>query len=97
MAGVDIVSVAYKGGGPAVIALLGGRWGSISRRSPPQPVVAKLNQELAKILQMPETRERLPGHGLIPGGGTPEALGAFLKSEIAKWAKLIKEIGLRVQ
>jgi tripartite-type tricarboxylate transporter receptor subunit TctC len=63
----------------------------------PRPIVAKLNGEIVRILALPDVQERLSGHGMIPGGGTPEALGAFLKSEIAKWAKLIKEAGIRIQ
>jgi tripartite-type tricarboxylate transporter receptor subunit TctC len=63
----------------------------------PRPVVARLNGDIVRILGMPDTQERLAGHGMIPGGGTPEDLGAFLKAEIAKWAKLIKEAGIRIQ
>lgn len=149
MAGLNIVSVAYKGGGPAIIALVGGEvqmyfstipaaltqvkagrlralavtsskrmpqvpdiptvaesglpgfevvgwFGLFAPAGTPRPVIQKLNAELVKILDTPDTRQRLSGHGLIPGGGKPEELGAFLKAEIAKWAKLIKEAGIRV-
>jgi len=63
----------------------------------PQPVIGKLNGEINKILNAPESRQRLSGHGLIPGGGTPGDLGKFLQAEIAKWSKLIKETGIRAE
>jgi tripartite-type tricarboxylate transporter receptor subunit TctC len=57
--------------------------------------VQKLNAEIVKALKVPETREKLSGHGLIPGGGTPEELGRFLSEEIARWRKLIQEAGIK--
>jgi tripartite-type tricarboxylate transporter receptor subunit TctC len=150
MAAVDIVNIAYKGGGPAIIDLVAGNvqiyfstipaalpqvkagrlralavtsakrvaavsdlptvaesglpgfevvgWvGFFAPAGTPKPIVAKLNGEIVRIVALPDTQERLSGHGMIPGGGTPEDLGAFLKAEIAKWAKLIKEAGIRIQ
>lgn len=148
MAGVDIVGVAYKGGGPAVIDLIAGSvqiyfstipaalqqvkagklralavtgatrvaeiadiptvaesglpgflvigwFGLFAPAGTPSAVVQKLNTEVVKTLKVPETRERLSGHGLIPGGGTPEELGRFLADEISRWRKLIQEAGIR--
>lgn len=150
MAGVDIVSIAYKGGGPAVIDLIAGNvqiyfstvpaalpqvkagrlralavtsskrlnnipeiptvsesglpgfevvawFGMFAPGKTPQPIVKKLNGEVVRILGMPDVREKMSGQGLIPGGNTSEELGVFLKAEIAKWSKLIKEANIRIE
>ena len=144
MAGVDLVSVPYKGGGPAVLDLIAGRvqvyfstipaalsqvqagklraiavtttkrvatipdiptvsetglpgfdvvgwFGIFAPAGTPRPVIARLNKEINDALRQPDTQQRFATQGLIPGGGTPEELGAFLKAEIAKWGALIKE------
>jgi len=43
----------------------------------------------------PETRKRMADFGLEPIGNTPEEFGAFVKEDIARWAKLVKEIGAK--
>jgi tripartite-type tricarboxylate transporter receptor subunit TctC len=72
-----------------------GWFGLFAPAGTPNAVVQKLNSEIVKTLKAPETRERLAGHGLIPGGGTPQDLGRFLTEEIARWRKLIQEAGIR--
>jgi tripartite-type tricarboxylate transporter receptor subunit TctC len=61
----------------------------------PQPIVDRLNADLAKILERPETRQQLLQLGLEPAGGTPAALAAFESSERIKWAPVIKAAGLK--
>jgi tripartite-type tricarboxylate transporter receptor subunit TctC len=61
----------------------------------PQPIVDKLNAEVAKILAQPETRQRLLQLGFEPAGGTPAELAAFEKQERSKWGPLIKAAGLK--
>ena len=63
----------------------------------PQPVVARLNTELVKILAMADVREKLANHGVEPGGGSPESLGRFLVSEVAKWGDVVREAGIRTE
>ena len=60
----------------------------------PAPVIARLNAEMTRILATPDMKERELRMGFRLEGGTPERLGAFLKSEIAKWAELAKRAGL---
>lgn len=60
----------------------------------PQPIVARLNSEVVKILQTRETRERLAAQGLEPVGGTPAEFHAYIAAEVAKWAKVIKHAGI---
>lgn len=59
----------------------------------PRQLVTKLNQEIVKILKMPETQQRLARIGAEVVGDTPEQFGAFVKSETAKWKKVINDSG----
>jgi tripartite-type tricarboxylate transporter receptor subunit TctC len=49
------------------------------------------------MVQQPEVRERFLNSGLVPIGGTPAALGDYLKSEIARWTKVVKEAGIKLE
>jgi tripartite-type tricarboxylate transporter receptor subunit TctC len=62
----------------------------------PKPIITKLNAEIVKALQLPDIRERFLTLGAEPVGNTPEEFAAYLKAEIAKWGKVIKESGARV-
>jgi tripartite-type tricarboxylate transporter receptor subunit TctC len=63
----------------------------------PADIVARLNAELVKIVHEKETRERLLKLGAEPVGSTPEQLAALVKSENAKWAKVIKDAGIKLE
>jgi len=60
-------------------------------------IVVKLNAEIARVLAQPAVKERLVGQGLDPVGGTPEQFGAYLKTEISKWAVVVKASGARAE
>jgi len=62
----------------------------------PRPVVERLNSEINRALQHPETRERMRLLGVTPVGGSPEALAKYLRYEMDRWAKLIKDKGIRL-
>ena len=147
---IDMLHIAFKGGGPAVNAVIGGevqvifnvitgtlpyaRSGklralgvSTSKRievapdlptiaesglpgyeviawynlfapaGTPRPVINKINAEINRILQQPDVRERLLTLGVVPLSGTPEALGDYLQFEITRWAKLIREAGIKAE
>jgi tripartite-type tricarboxylate transporter receptor subunit TctC len=60
-------------------------------------IIDRLNAEIAKALESSDVRDRLAPGGLseLPGG-TPERFGDFVKSEIAKWSKVVKESGAKI-
>jgi tripartite-type tricarboxylate transporter receptor subunit TctC len=64
-------------------------------RGTPKEIVDKLNAEVMKVLAEPEARQKLLQLGFEAAGGTPDQLGAFEKSERAKWGSLIKAAGLK--
>jgi tripartite-type tricarboxylate transporter receptor subunit TctC len=63
----------------------------------PRPIVAKLTQELIRIIRLPEIQERFRSQGLDAVGSSPEQLAALIKSEVVMYAKLVKQIGLQPQ
>lgn len=149
-ADVDVIHVPYKGGGPALIDLMGGQvqaYFSVAlvavplmkagklrglaitsvKRSPvapdlatvsesgfpgfevsgwfgwvapartPSQIVGRLNAEIVKALNSADIRERLLSQSTEPAGGTPEAFAAFIKSEHAKWGRVIKQANIRLE
>jgi len=63
----------------------------------PGPVVGRLHQAFAKSVTLPEMKERLAAIGADAAGSTPDELAAFIRSELAGWAKVIKESGIRIE
>ena len=63
----------------------------------PPAIVQKLNAEIAKILALPEVRQRLLELGHEAAGGTPESLDRFARSERDKWGPLIKSAGMKLE
>jgi tripartite-type tricarboxylate transporter receptor subunit TctC len=59
----------------------------------PKPVVDKLQTEISRILKMPDVAKRLNDIGLDPVGSTAEELAAYQRTEIIKWAKVVKDSG----
>jgi tripartite-type tricarboxylate transporter receptor subunit TctC len=147
IAGVDIVHVPFRGGGPARNATLGGhvqlnfanllsaspfvkngrlralgvstrkrtagmpdvptlaeagvsgyevlQWnGVIAPRATPKAVIAALNRDINEIVSRPDVQKAIVSSGSEPEGGTPEEFAAFIKSDIAKWAKVIRDARL---
>jgi len=61
----------------------------------PRDVIMKINADVIKIVNSPELKERLKADGSDPVGNSPEQYAAFLRNEIAKWAKVIKFAGVK--
>ncbi len=72
-------------------------YGMVVPKATPRPVIERLQGEIAKVLNQPAVRDNLLAQGAEPVGGTPEAFAAFMKSESAKWAKVIKAAGIKVE
>lgn len=70
--------------------------GFVAPANTPRPAIMRLNAEFAKVMADPAIRQRLSESGFEPQTSTPEEFSAYMKSEIAKWAKVIREsnIGL---
>ncbi len=150
MAGVDLLIVPYKGGGPGVIALISGevslmfttppsalvhlragklralgvttktriqalpdvptiheaalpgyeatQWfGLLGPAGTPGPIVDRLYQETARAVRAADMSERFAVEGLEPAGSKPEEFAAYIRSELDKWAKVIKAAGIKPQ
>ena len=65
--------------------------------SKPAPVIRRLNQEIVRVLNMPETKERLLSMGVEAVGSTPEQYAALIKAEIVQLGKVIKDAGIRAE
>jgi tripartite-type tricarboxylate transporter receptor subunit TctC len=149
-AGIDVIHVPYKGGGPALAEVVAGQVQALfslalvatqqikagrlrglaitsAKRSPvapelptvaesglpgfevigwfgwlapaatPQTTVNRLNAELVTALRMSDVREKLLSQSAEPVGDTPQQFSAFMRSEHAKWAKVIKAAHVRIE
>ncbi len=61
----------------------------------PDPIVDRLHREAVAVINLSEVREQLQSVGLDPAPSSPETFRAYIKAELAKWAKVIKEAGIR--
>ena len=148
MAGVNMVHVPYKGGGPAMIDLVAGHveifvavistavpqvkagkaralavtgpkraealsqvptvseaglkgyeatnwYGYVLPAATPRAIVDRLHKATVTVLEMPDVRQALLDQGIDAAPGTPEQFAAYIKSETAKWTKVIKAAGLK--
>lgn len=62
----------------------------------PKEIVTRLHAEVRAALSDPTVAERLAAHGVVPIGNTPDEFAAFLRNEIARWAKVVKQSGSKV-
>jgi len=62
----------------------------------PRPIIARLNAEMNSVLKEPDVQQKMHGFGFDLIGGTPEDFGALIAGEAARWAPVIKKVGLKV-
>jgi tripartite-type tricarboxylate transporter receptor subunit TctC len=149
MAGIDMLHVPYRGTGPAVTDLLGGRidvmfspalvvtahiaagtlrvigttgsarsalfpdfptvaetglpgyeslgwFGLFAPAGTPRDIVAKISADVARILALPDAKQRLAEQGAEPEPSTPEAFMAFVNTDLAKWLDLARKTGIKL-
>ena len=70
--------------------------GILVKAGTPPAVIARLNEAANKALETDKVREALAKLGTDPGGGTPDAFGALVRSETAHWSKVIKDAGIKI-
>jgi tripartite-type tricarboxylate transporter receptor subunit TctC len=69
----------------------------LAPRGTPPAVIERLNQELRRLAQISEARERAVTQGAEFAAGTPAEFAAHIKSEMTKWAKVVKASGMRIE
>lgn len=74
---------------------MAGWYGVMAPRATPPAILDKLNQEIVRILRLPETRDHLAADGSEPVGNTAQQFGQHIHSEIVRWRQLIHELGIR--
>ncbi len=63
----------------------------------PAPIAQKMNEDVNKVLAMADVQEKLETYGAEDGGGTSEKFAAFIRSETAKWTKVVKDGNIRIE
>lgn len=76
---------------------VGGWYGVLGPAATPPAIVARLSSELLRITSQREVRERLAVFGLEVVGNTPAQFAEFIKTDVAKWSKLVQSIGLKTE
>ncbi len=61
----------------------------------PPEIVRRLNAEVMRLIQSPEIKARMLGEGARSASNTPEQFAAFVETEIAKWAPVVRASGVR--
>jgi tripartite-type tricarboxylate transporter receptor subunit TctC len=72
-------------------------YGVLAPAGTPRPIVGRLNAELVHIMHAPDLQERLASTGTEPRTSTPEEFGDYIRQEMAKWAKVVREAGLKAE
>jgi tripartite-type tricarboxylate transporter receptor subunit TctC len=90
----DIPTVAEAGVPGYEVAVW---FGVVAPAGTPREIVQKLNAEVLRILAMPDVRERFQSQGVEPVGSTPEQFGEHIKSQMAKWGKVVQDAGVKAE
>jgi tripartite-type tricarboxylate transporter receptor subunit TctC len=70
-------------------------YGLLAPAGTPRPIINKLHTEVVKIIRAPDSQERLANVGAIPVANTPEQFAEYLRNDVAKWTKVVKEHGIK--
>jgi tripartite-type tricarboxylate transporter receptor subunit TctC len=72
-------------------------FGMVTRAGTPEPVVARLHREVVAALMHPDTTKRLTDAGFDPLPSTPQQFGSFMSEESARWGRVVRALGTRVE
>jgi tripartite-type tricarboxylate transporter receptor subunit TctC len=72
-------------------------FGVLAPAGTPQPILTKVSQDIAKVLEMPDVREKLLAQGSIPAPNTPSEFDAIIKSDTERYGKILKDAGITPQ
>ena len=72
-------------------------YGLLAPANTPAAIVTKLHDETVRALKAADMREKFSAQGFEPAGTTPAEFGAYIRSEIAKWGKVIREAGIKAE
>ncbi|HTD91558.1 MAG TPA: tripartite tricarboxylate transporter substrate binding protein [Burkholderiales bacterium] len=72
-------------------------YGVLAPARTPRTIIDKLNAEIVRAVRAPELSNRLQSEGALPVGNSPEQFAAFIQRELDRWAKVIKEAGIKVE
>jgi tripartite-type tricarboxylate transporter receptor subunit TctC len=70
-------------------------YGVLAPAHAPAEIVTKLHAEIARILQLPDVKDRLLGDGADPVGNTPDEFARFIRAETTKWTKVARDAGIK--
>lgn len=72
-----------------------GWWGILAPGATPKPIVARVQRDIAAAIATPEVQNRLARDGIEPIGSTPEQFSAYIRDAMARWARIVKDAGIR--
>lgn len=87
------IPTANESGLPSYVATTW--YGVLAPDGTPRPIIERLNKETRAVLQEPGMKAQLALQGVVTTSMTPEQFGSFVKSEVAKWAKVVQETGAK--
>ena len=72
-------------------------FGVIAPAKTPRPVIAKLNQDIRAVMELPQVREQMAKQGMVSKTGTPEEFDALVKADLLRWAKLASDMKITAE
>ena len=72
-------------------------WGIVVPAGTPRSVIERLHKDLSAIVASPETKKRFETEGAEPLSMSPDEFGRFIAAETIKWARVVKEAGIRAE
>ena len=72
-------------------------YGLVAPAATPKEVINRLNREVVRIMATPEMREKFAQQGVDPASSTTEEFAALIRDEFARWTKVIRTAGIKVE